>query len=165
MMAREVAVDVASHSPQVDPILDELAEVLAELKPKTPEVPYYSATLFDPRESAGVRCPLLGGQPAPHGAILRRGAGRIGGRASGSSPSCHRTRCLPTLSSRPPAAWTCLLAALAGMRREQELPNGLRGFLADLHSAGAAIDFSVLYPAGQLVDAPLPTWTHRRAAA
>ena len=28
MMAREVAVDVASHSPQVDPILDELTEAL-----------------------------------------------------------------------------------------------------------------------------------------
>ena len=50
VMAREVAVDVASHSPQVDPILDELADVLAELNPMTPEVPYYSATLFDPRE-------------------------------------------------------------------------------------------------------------------
>jgi polyketide synthase 5 len=50
VMAREVAVDVASHSPQVDPILDELADVLAELSPMTPEVPYYSATLFDPRD-------------------------------------------------------------------------------------------------------------------
>ena len=38
-MAREVAVDVASHSPQVDPILDELAEVLAELCPMTPHGP------------------------------------------------------------------------------------------------------------------------------
>ena len=47
------------------------------------------------------------------------------------------------------------------MRREQELPHGLRGFVADLHSAGAAVDFSVLYPEGRLVDAPLPTWTHR----
>ena len=54
------------------------------------------------------------------------------------------------------------LAALAGVRREQELPHGLRGFLADLHSAGAAVDFSLLYPNGRLVDAPLPTWTHRR---
>ena len=34
--------------------------------------------------------------------------------------------------------------------------------MADLHSAGAAVDFSVLYPDGRLVDAPLPTWTHRR---
>ncbi len=32
---------------------------------------------------------------------------------------------------------------------------------ADLHNAGAQIDFSVLYPSGNLVDAPLPTWTHR----
>ena len=49
VMAREVAVDVASHSPQVDPIR-ELADVLAELNPKTPEIAYYSATNFDPRE-------------------------------------------------------------------------------------------------------------------
>ena len=42
------------------------------------------------------------------------------------------------------------------------MPFGLRGFLADLYSAGAAIDFSVLYPSGRLVDAPLPTWTHQR---
>ena len=48
-MAREVAVDVASHSPHVDPILVELAEVLAELAPRTPTVPFYSATLEDPR--------------------------------------------------------------------------------------------------------------------
>ena len=50
VMAREVAVDVASHSPQVDPILDDLTEALADITPLTPEVPYYSATLFDPRE-------------------------------------------------------------------------------------------------------------------
>ena len=30
------------------------------------------------------------------------------------------------------------IAALASMRREQDLPVGLRGFVADLHSAGAA---------------------------
>ena len=47
VMAREVAVDVASHSPQVDPILDELSEVLAEVAPMAPQVPFYSATLFD----------------------------------------------------------------------------------------------------------------------
>ena len=50
IMAREVAVDVASHSPQVDPILDELAEALPDLQPREPEIPYYSATHFDPRD-------------------------------------------------------------------------------------------------------------------
>ncbi|PQM48659.1 Mycolipanoate synthase [Mycobacterium talmoniae] len=29
-----------------------------------------------------------------------------------------------------------------------------------MHSAGAAVEFAALYPAGRLVDAPLPTWTH-----
>ena len=48
IMAREVAVDVASHSSQVDPILADLADQLADLTPGTPRVPYYSATLDDP---------------------------------------------------------------------------------------------------------------------
>jgi polyketide synthase 5 len=53
------------------------------------------------------------------------------------------------------------LATLEAMRREQELRHGLRGFLADLHGAGAGIDFSVMYPGGHLVEAPLPAWSHR----
>lgn len=36
VLAREVAVDVASHSPQVEPILDELVEALADLRPAAP---------------------------------------------------------------------------------------------------------------------------------
>lgn len=38
VMAREVAVDVASHAPQVDPILAELADQLADLTPMTPKM-------------------------------------------------------------------------------------------------------------------------------
>ena len=48
----------------------------------------------------------------------------------------------------------------AALRREQEMPYGLRTFLADLHSAGAAVDFAAQYPGGRLVDAPLHgCWT------
>jgi polyketide synthase 5 len=161
VMAREIAVDVASHSPQVNPILDELTDALAELKPMTPEVPFYSATQFDPREqpvcdgrywvnnlrsmvrfSAAVRAALEDGyrvfaELAPHPLLTH------------AIEQTARSLDMP-------------LAALASMRREQPLPFGLRGFVADLHSAGAAVDFSVLYPNGRLVDAPLPTWTHRR---
>ena len=160
VMAREIAVDVASHTPQVDPILDELSDVLAGLNPMTPEVPFYSATAFDPREqpvcdgwywsdnlrhmvrfAAAVQAALEDGyrvfaELAPHPLLthaVEQTAGSLG---------------MP-------------LASLAAMRRDQELPHGLRGFLADLHSAGAAVDFSVLYPGGQLVDAPLPAWNHR----
>ncbi|MBV9321528.1 MAG: SDR family NAD(P)-dependent oxidoreductase, partial [Mycobacterium sp.] len=161
VMAREVAVDVASHSPQVDPILDDLADALTELNPMTPEIPYYSATQFDPRDqpicdvgywvdnlrhtvrfAAAVQAALEDGfrvfaELAPHPLLTH---------------AVDQTA--QSLDMR--------VAALAGMRREQELPHGLRGLLADLYSAGAAVDFSVLYPDGKILDAPLPTWTHRQ---
>ncbi|WIM88720.1 sulfolipid-1 biosynthesis phthioceranic/hydroxyphthioceranic acid synthase [Candidatus Mycobacterium wuenschmannii] len=161
IMAREVAVDVASHSPQVDPILDELAEILPELEPREPAIPYYSATHFDPRDlptcdadywvenlrytvrfASAVQAALEDGfrvfaEMAPHPLLTHAVDQTAGG-----------------LDMR--------VEALACMRREQELPHGLRGVLGDLHNAGAAVDFSVMYPGGQLVDAPLPTWTHRQ---
>ncbi|KUI29567.1 polyketide synthase [Mycobacterium sp. IS-1742] len=159
VMAREVAVDVASHSPQVDPILDELTEVLEDLEPMEPEIPYYSATLYDPRDpaefdayywvdnlrhavrfSAAVQAALedgfrVFGELAPH-PLLTHAVDQTGRSLDMS------------------------LAALAAMRREQETPDGLLGFVADVHNAGGAVDFSVIYPDGRLVDAPLPTWTH-----
>jgi polyketide synthase 5 len=161
IMAREVAVDVASHSPHVDPILDELTDVLADLNPASPTIPYYSATSIDPREepycdadywvenlrqmvrfAAAVQAALEDGyrvfaELSPHPLLTR---------------AVEQT----ALSLETPAA------ALAGMRRQQPLPHGLRGMLADLHAAGSAVDFAVLYPSGNLVDAPLPTWTHRQ---
>ncbi len=41
-LARRVEVDVASHHPTVDPILDELRTALADLKPMTPKIPLIS---------------------------------------------------------------------------------------------------------------------------
>jgi len=160
VMAREVAVDVASHSPQVDPILDDLYEALADIEPLTPEVPYYSATSFDPREepycdanywvenlrhtvrfSAAVQAALEDGY-------------RVFGELSPHPLLTHAV-------DQTAKSLDMTVAALAAMRREQPLPHGLRGFLGDVYSTGATVDFSVLSPGGHLVDAPLPTWTHR----
>ncbi|MGH3564163.1 MAG: sulfolipid-1 biosynthesis phthioceranic/hydroxyphthioceranic acid synthase, partial [Mycobacterium sp.] len=169
VMAREVAVDVASHSPQVDPILDELLEALADLEPRAPEVPYYSATLLDPRDR-----PSFTGQywvenlrytvrfAAAVQAALKDGF-RVFGELSPHPLLTHAVEQNAGSLDMP-------IAALAAMRRELgapparggEMPLGVRGFVADLHSAGAVVDFSVQYPDGRLVDAPLPTWTHRQ---
>ncbi|MGY4654518.1 mycolipanoate synthase [Mycobacterium sp. URHB0021] len=160
VMAREVAVDVASHSPQVDPILDDLIEALADIEPMTPKVPYYSATLWDPRD-----------RPAFNGdywadnlrytvrfAAAVRAALEDGYRVFGElSPHPLLTHAVEQSAS----SLDMPIAALAAMRREQQMPFGLRYFVADVHSAGAAVDFSTMYPGGRLVDAPLPTWTHR----
>ena len=160
VMAREVAVDVASHSPQVDPILDELIEALAGLEPMAPEVPYYSATLWDPRDR-----PAFDGDywadnlrytvrfAAAVRAALEDGY-RVFGELAPHPLLTHAVEQSANSLDMP-------IAALAAMRRELEMPFGLRGFVADVHSAGAAVDFSTQYPGGRLVDAPLPTWTHR----
>jgi len=171
VIAREVALngaDVASHSPLVDPILDDLGEALACLEPKAPEIPYYSATLWDPKErpsfdaeywvenlrytvrfAAAVQAAIkdgfrVFGELAPHPLLIRA-------------------------VEQNAASLDLPIAALAAMRKGlglsltcgTEPPIGLRGFVADVHTAGAAVDFSVRYPSGRLVDAPLPTWTHR----
>ncbi|MHA7651303.1 sulfolipid-1 biosynthesis phthioceranic/hydroxyphthioceranic acid synthase [Mycobacterium sp. ML4] len=160
VMAREVAVDVASHSPQVDPILDELYDVLAEIEPLTPEIPYYSATSFDPREepycdanywvdnlrhtvrfSAAVQAALEDGY-------------RVFGELSPHPLLTHAV-------DQTARSLDMTAAALASMRRLQPMPFGLRGFAGDLFTTGATVDFSVLYPFGRLVDAPLPAWSHR----
>lgn len=161
VMAREVAVDVASHSSQVDPILADLAARLADLTPDAPKVPYYSATLDDPRSApafdAGYWVRNL--RQSVKFAAAVHAALDDGHRVFGE-PSPHPL--LTRAVEQTAAAADVVVHALAGMRREQPAPHGLLGFLADLYSAGAAIDFAALYPAGRLVDAPLPTWTRQR---
>jgi acyl transferase domain-containing protein/acyl carrier protein len=161
VMAREVNVDVASHSPQVDPILDELADVLGDLEPSTPTIPYYSATSIDPREEPYCDADywVENLRQMVRFAAAVQAALEDGYRVFGElSPHPLLTRAVEqtALSHETP------VAALAGLRRQQPLPHGLRGLLGDLHAAGSAVDFSVLYPAGHLVDAPLPAWTHRQ---
>lgn len=161
VMAREIPTDVAFHSPQVDPIVDELTESLAGLKPMTPEIPFYSATSYDPREQ-----PLC---DARYWASNMRGMVRFAAAVRAALEDGYRVFAElaphPLLTHAVEQTARSLdmpLATLAGMRRDQELPYGLREFVGQLHCAGAAVDFSVMYPNGLLVDAPLPTWTHRR---
>ena len=161
VMAREIAVDVASHSPQVDPILDELTDALAAVCPREPEIPYYSATLYDPREQPvcdasywvdNLRS-MVRFAPAVQAAL--EDGFRVFAELSPHPLLTHAVEQTARGLDMAPAT-------LAAMRREQSLPHGMRGLLGDLHSSGAAVDFSVSCPGGRLVDAPLPTWTHRR---
>jgi polyketide synthase 5 len=160
IMAREVAVDVASHTPQVEPILEELAGMLDDITPLIPEIPYYSATSFDPREQP--YCDV------DYWVDNLRHTVRFSAAAQAALEDGFRV--FAELSPHPllvravdqtAAALDIPVAAVAGMRRGQETPNGLNDLLGDLFAAGAAIDFSMLLPQGQLLDAPLPAWSHR----
>nr|WP_081287880.1 type I polyketide synthase [Mycobacterium asiaticum] len=160
VLAREVAVDVASHTPQVDPILDELSDVLLGLKPQPPQLPYYSATQFDPREqpTCDARYWVDNLRHTVRFAAAVRAALEDGHRVFGElSPHPLLTRAVEQTA----AGLDMPVAAIAAMRRGQPAPDGLRPLLIDLHNAGAAPDFGRLFPDGQLVDAPLPAWANR----
>ncbi|MDI3315013.1 MAG: sulfolipid-1 biosynthesis phthioceranic/hydroxyphthioceranic acid synthase [Mycobacterium sp.] len=159
--ARVVPTDVAFHSPQLDPILDELRDALSDLHPMTPQVPFYSTTLFDPREQ-----PVC---DARYWADNTRRMVRFATAVQAALEDGYRV--FAELAPHPllthaleqtAASLEMPLAVLAGMHRDHEPSHGLRALVADLHNSGAAVDFSVLYPNGRLVDPPLPTWTHRR---
>jgi polyketide synthase 5 len=160
VMAREVAVDVASHSPQVEPILDELHDALAEIEPLTPKLRYYSATSFDPREEpycdAGYWVDNL--RHAVRFSAAVQAALEDGFRVFAElSPHPLLTHAIDQTAR----SLDMNAVAIAAMRKEQKLPHGLRGLLGDVFATGAAVDFSLLYPGGRLMDAPLPAWTHR----
>ena len=161
VMARAVAVDVASHSPQVDPILDRLQAALADLTPMPPRIPFYSATGFDPRDE-----PVCNAKYWVNN--LRRTV-RFAAAVRAALEDGHRV--FAELAPHPllthaveqtAESIDVPLATLAALRRDTVPPHGLLGLVADLHSAGARVDFAVPYPQGRLVDAPLPGWTHRR---
>lgn len=161
VMAREVKVDIAAHSAQLDAILPDMASALAELTPQTPSLPFYSATLEDPRATPSwdadywvhnLRRPVRFADAIC--AALEDGF-RVFGEMT-AHPLLIRT------IEQNARACDIRVQAVPSMRREQALPHGAREFLAQLHCAGAAVDFSVLNPIGRLVDAPLPTWTHKQ---
>src|ERR1700743_1404617 len=118
VMAREVAVDGASHSSQLDPILADLAGQLADLNPAAPKVPYYSATLDDARTQpafdAGYWVDNLR-QPVRF-AVAVQAALDDGHRVFGE-PSPHPL--LTRAVEQTAAAADIVVAALAGMRGGQ----------------------------------------------
>lgn len=162
ILASVAPVDFAAHSPQIDLILDDLKGGLADLKPLKPTVPFYSATLFDPREE-----PVC---DAAYWATNMRSMVRFATALQAALDDGYRV--FTELSPHPllthaledtARSRDIPLAAVAAMRREQPQPHGLRGLVADLHSVGVAVDFSVHNPDGQLVDAPLPNWTRQQS--
>ena len=161
IFVRTVAIPVATHTPQVEPILGELTEALASLRPSPARIPFYSTALESPRSpaacdgaywAANVRNPvrfahatealLADGQTlfvelSPH-PMLTTSIEEMAETLS------HGVRVLPTLLRGQPETAT------------------FHAQLAALHCAGGEVDWSALYPEGKLVDLPSTTWERKR---
>ena len=159
VFAREVAVDVASHTLQVEPILAQLSERLGEVTAHNPRTPIYSTVLLDPRET-----PVCDG---PYWTDNLRQSVRFRPAVQAALEDGHRV--FVELSPHPivtravlenAAATDFAVRALPSMTRGEPMPNGLLNLVGAIYVAGASIEFNVLYPDGQLLDLPLPAWTH-----
>ncbi|GAA1240012.1 type I polyketide synthase [Kitasatospora nipponensis] len=158
--AHAIAVDVASHCPQVDPLLADLSTALADLAPREPAIPFYSTVLDNPRET-----PLF--DAAYWCANLRRPV-RFAAAVAAAATDRHQ---IYIEISPQPVVTQPIAQNLSGLlhhpvilptlrRREDELAT-FRTQLAALHCAGVTIDWAHLYADGSLADVPPLTFDRR----
>ncbi|EXU68342.1 polyketide synthase [Streptomyces sp. PRh5] len=159
--AAPIAVDVASHSPQVDPLLADLRTALADLDPRRPEVPFYTTVLDDPHTPPAF--------DADYWCANLRHPVRFSAAVAAAAADRH----LVYVEISPhPVITHPVLAGLAGLvedpvvlptlRREADEPTTFRTHLAALHCAGVPVDWSVLYADAALADVPPITFDRTR---
>ncbi|MEU4894077.1 type I polyketide synthase [Streptomyces sp. NPDC044780] len=156
-----IAVDVASHSPQVDPLLPDLRTALADLTPRPPEVPFYTTVLDDPHTppafDADYWC-----------ANLRRPV-----RFAAAVAAAAADRHLVYVEISPhPVVTHPLHSGLTGLvenpvvlptlRRDEDEPATFHTQLAALHCAGVPVDWSARYADAALADVPTITFDRTR---
>ncbi|MFJ4205348.1 beta-ketoacyl synthase N-terminal-like domain-containing protein [Streptomyces sviceus] len=151
--ARSMRVVGAGHSPQVEPLLAELTESLADVGGRAPRVPVYSTVLDDPRGD----CVF---DSAHWAANLRRPV-RLDRAVASAAADGHRA--FVEISPHPVlgrAITDTVPGALAigTLRRDAD---GCADFLTQvgaLYCAGERLPL----PPGRVVDLPAPRWKHVR---
>ncbi|GIF47060.1 polyketide synthase 2/polyketide synthase 5 [Asanoa ferruginea] len=155
--ARLVAVDVASHSPQVDPLLQDLTAALKDLRPRDPAVRFYS-TVLDPRSEepafdADYWCRNLR-QPV-------RFAAAVGAAAADRHRVFLEVSPHPIVTSAVRDSTTDAVV-VGTLRRDEPEVLTFRTALAALHCSGVPVAWSALYGDADLADPPTMTYDRRR---
>ncbi|WP_370747454.1 SDR family NAD(P)-dependent oxidoreductase [Streptomyces sp. MnatMP-M17] len=160
--ALPISVDVASHSPHVDPLLADLRDALRDLAPQRPTIPFYSTVLKDPHESpafdAAYWCANLRDPVRFFPAVAAAAADRnlVYVEVSPHPVVTHAVvQSLSDLVDEP--------VVLPTLRRGEDEPTTFRTQLAALHCAGVNVDWSPLYDAqAGLADVPAITFDRKR---
>ncbi|MGX8905091.1 acyltransferase domain-containing protein [Streptomyces netropsis] len=156
-----VAVDVASHSAQMDPVLPRLRERLAGLRPRDPARIFYSTVTPDPRAHG----PLDGGYWADNQRTVVRFASAVAAAAADGHRVFVEVNAHPLLS----AAMTETLVAngvqnavvVPTLRRDGDEALDFATHLAALHCAGVPVPWERAYDRGRPVDVPGTAWDLR----
>ncbi|WP_431045656.1 beta-ketoacyl synthase N-terminal-like domain-containing protein [Streptomyces sp. P1-3] len=164
--ARMVEVDVASHSPMVDPILAELADRLACVR-AAPDAPgsarpaFYSTVLDDCRSPVAFDARYwVGNLRRPvrfHHAVT---AAAADGHSVFIEISPHPvlvSAICGTLAEHSPEP-----LVIGTLSRDDDGPAALRRALATVWAHGLTVGWQALYGSGRLVDLPVTVWRRER---
>ncbi|MEU9923471.1 type I polyketide synthase [Streptomyces griseoluteus] len=155
--AAPVAVDVASHSSHVDPLLADLREALADLAPRPPRIPFYSTVTEDAREH-----PLL--DAAYWCDNLRR---PVRFRPAVTAAAQDRHQVFIEISPHPVVTQSLSdslaplvphAVVLPTLRRAQDEVVTFRTQLAAFHCHGGTVDWTSACGGGHLADVPTTTF-------
>ncbi|MET8765707.1 type I polyketide synthase [Streptomyces sp. NPDC004658] len=156
-----IAVDVASHSPHVDPLLADLYQALSGLTPRPPRVPFYSTVSEDPGQSplldAAYWCDNLRRPVRFHPAVVAAALDRHQIYIEISPHPVVTQSLTDCLAQQVPEA-----VVLPTLRRGQEESATFRTQLATLHCHGGTVDWTPLYGDGRLADVPTITFDRTR---
>lgn len=163
VVARMIDVDVASHSPQVDPVLDELHHVLAALSTAAPGRMFYSTVSDDPLDP--------GPMDAGYWVRNQRGTVRFHTAVSAALTAGHRLfiECTAHPLAVRPILDTAThqnitdAVAVGTLRQGTDDQEAFLAHLATLHCSGYdQIDFPARYGTGELADVPTTAWHRTR---
>lgn len=162
-MARLLEVGGAGHSAAVDPVLAPLRRALAELRPCTPAIPWFSTVTDDPRAPAAadadywcanVRRPVRLRQAVT--------AAADDGYDLFLEIAPHPIAAVPLAETLGAAAAGGRCVVIPTLHKNADEAVDLRAALTKAHFAGVAMDTSRLWPDGARTALPTPAWRHER---
>ncbi|MFJ9622151.1 type I polyketide synthase [Streptomyces sp. NPDC101181] len=163
VVARMIDVEVASHSSQVDPVLDDLRAALADVPRARPTLPFYSTVSADPLRP--------GDLDGSYWVRNQRDTVRFHTAVSTALTEGHRVfvECSAHPLAVRPILETARLngsndtVAVGSLRQGEEDLDAFLGHLATLHASGyEEIDFASRDGAGELADVPVTDWHRTR---
>ncbi|WP_168712305.1 type I polyketide synthase [Streptomyces sp. A1277] len=158
---RMIPVDYASHSAHVEEILDELGALLAPVRPRTPQVPFFSTVTADWIDSPALDAAYWGTnlrRPVRFAEAVRALAGQGHGLFVECSP--HPVLLAATEETLAEHGDAC---AVGSLRRNDGGPDRMLLSLAEAWVRGAPVDFGPAFTGGSARPAAdLPTYPFRR---
>ena len=161
IFCRLIKVDVASHSPQMDPIRPELVDSLQGIQPQAAAIPFYSTVTQDVCDGELLDAEYWGRnlrQPVRFGETIQRLLEDEHVIFIEMSP--HPILLSSIEETRTAVERTAY--GFASLRRDQPELATMLGEVGSLYTLGYDMDWSRIYPKGEIVSLPTYPWQRER---